>query len=38
MEISVYRSGILEAKFIAPGTASLEVVSRKKNPYIALLS
>ncbi len=37
MKILVYRSGKLEATFTALGTASFEVVSRTKNPYVPLL-
>jgi hypothetical protein len=37
MKILVYRRGKLEATFTATGTASFEVVSRSKNPYVPLL-
>jgi hypothetical protein len=32
--LHVYRNGKLEASFVAPGTASFEMVSREKNPYL----
>jgi hypothetical protein len=37
MKIYVYRSGKLEATFLANGTAAFEVVSRRKNPYVKIL-
>jgi len=37
MNLLVYRRGKLEATFNAPGTASFEVVTRTKNPYVPLL-
>lgn len=35
--VLVYRSGKLESTFTAQGTAALEIVSRKKNPYVPLM-
>ncbi len=37
LEILVYRSGKLEARFRAPGTAAFEVVGHSKSPYVASL-
>jgi hypothetical protein len=37
MRILVYRSGKLEATFDAQGTATFEVVSRDRNPYVPML-
>lgn len=37
MKVHVYRRGKLEATFLAKGTATFEVVSRRKNPYVKFL-
>lgn len=37
MTISIYRREKLENHFIAKGTAAFELVSREKNPYVAML-
>lgn len=37
LKIHVYRRGKLELTLLAPGTASFEVASREKNPYVSAL-
>lgn len=37
MKVHVYRRGKLEGAYRAPGTASFEVASRRKNPYVPLM-